>query len=242
MSWAIGVSAMLMTVESSMSTNRPMQVPTSVHQRRLASVSPGTAGRRAAGAATATSSRVGRGQVFLCHTGLRCGKERLDPLPCPLAQLLGVLDRDLARALQDVEQELQLGHRVTLELDLPAFLQRAVDVPRHLHRLVGELDDDAAAVGGIGPAAHPAALLEPVDHRGHGAGGQAAGAGQVAGRDRGALERGRVARAAEEVEHAHVGAVEPEHVAHGSVVVLELGLHGPELEADVVQHVIARTS
>ena len=36
--------------------------------------------------------------------------------------------------------------------------------------------------------------------------------------------------------------VKPEHVADGSVVVLELGLHGPELEADLVQHVIARTS
>src|SRR6185436_20298236 len=58
MSRAIGVRAMLMTVESSMSTNRPMQVPTSVHQRRLASVSPGTAGRWAAGAATSTSSRL----------------------------------------------------------------------------------------------------------------------------------------------------------------------------------------
>jgi hypothetical protein len=31
-------SATLITVESSMSTNSPMQVPTSVHQRRLASV------------------------------------------------------------------------------------------------------------------------------------------------------------------------------------------------------------
>src|SRR4029079_12219734 len=90
-------------------------------------------------------------------------------LPRPLAQLLGVLDRDLARAPQHVEQELQLCHRVALELDLPAVLQRAVDVPRHLHRLVGELDDDAAAGGGGGPAAGPGPLPETGGRRGDGA-------------------------------------------------------------------------
>ena len=51
-------SATLITVESSMSTNRPMQVPARVHQRRLASVRPGSAPTRAAGTATSQSLPV----------------------------------------------------------------------------------------------------------------------------------------------------------------------------------------
>jgi hypothetical protein len=49
---AMSGSATLITVESSISTNKPMLVPARVHQRRFASVRPGSAPMRAAGTAT----------------------------------------------------------------------------------------------------------------------------------------------------------------------------------------------
>src|SRR5215204_1205395 len=55
---AMSGSATLITVESSISTNRPMQAPARVHQRRFASVRPGSAPIRAAGTAMTQSSRL----------------------------------------------------------------------------------------------------------------------------------------------------------------------------------------
>src|SRR3954462_8622379 len=52
---AMSGSATLITVESSIRTNRPMQVPARVHQRRLAAVRPGSAPIPAAEAAITRS-------------------------------------------------------------------------------------------------------------------------------------------------------------------------------------------
>src|SRR4051794_41958187 len=52
---AMSGSATLITVESSIRTNRPMQVPARVHQRRLAAVRPGRAPIPAAEAAITRS-------------------------------------------------------------------------------------------------------------------------------------------------------------------------------------------
>ena len=60
---AMSGRATLITVESSISTNRPMQAPVRVHQRRFDSVRPGRAPTRAAGTAMAQSSRLPPGSA-----------------------------------------------------------------------------------------------------------------------------------------------------------------------------------
>ena len=105
-------------------------------------------------------------------------------------------------------------------------------------RDLGGLHHLAAAVAGIGPAADVPGLLQAVQDGSDTAGGEAEQAGQGG--------RGERAGPAEDVQGAHVGAVEAIPVGRGLIEPVDLGAQRPEAADDLARkcplsHIVCRS-
>src|SRR5215470_17297428 len=136
------------------------------------------------------------------------------------AEGVGVSGGELPGAVEEVvdHQELLVG------IAGKEFIGFADEVAEYflvtVGRGLGGLHHLAAAVAGGGPAADVACPLQAVEDRGDAAGGEAEQAGEVGWRQR--------PIAAEDVQRAHVGAVEAVPVGGGLIEPVDLGAQCPQ--------------
>jgi hypothetical protein len=142
-------------------------------------------------------------------------------------ECIGVGGGELADAVQEVADHQELVVGVLSEEVAGAADEVAEDFLVPGGGGLGGLHQLAAAVAGIGPPADVPGLLQAVQDGGHPAGGEAEQPGQGGGGER--------AGPAEDVQGAHVSAVEAVPVGGGLVEPVDVGAQRPEAADDLAE-------
>ena len=129
-----------------------------------------------------------------------------------------------AAAAQEVADRGQLSIRVAIHQGFGALDEAPEDLGVALCNQVSWLDDDASTIGRVGASSGVASLLEAVDDGGDATGGEAEGVGQLRGREG--------SGAAEDVQAAHVGAIETVDLGGEGIEAVDLGAEGAQLSLD----------